>query len=114
LGSFTEFPRGEVNQMFVLYDFGLLGLLALAFAIGFGAGFWSALGSVGLIVRFILLGISDRRPIPHHEEVGRNGSGGYGLDKFIPVLSWPKMWRWTERKDKGSSYDQKDEPEREV
>ena len=110
--------------MVVLYDAGLLGLLALAFAIGFGAGFWSALGSVALVVRFIFFGMSDRRPIPHHEEVDRDdGSRWYGLDHFIPVLSWPSMWRWpirgkdirdTERMRESSGAGQESQPEREV
>jgi hypothetical protein len=46
-------------------DIGVGGIIALSFIIGFLAGWWTAIGSIGLIVKGILWGMSDRRPISH-------------------------------------------------
>lgn len=78
--------------MFMLNDISLLAMLAITFAIGFGAGWWSALGSVALIIRFVLFGMSDRQPISHDEKMENNA--GYSMGSFIPVMLWPSMWRW--------------------
>jgi len=82
--------------MIALYDASLLGLLALAFALGFGAGWWTAIGTAWLIIKFILFGMSDRSAIPPYgEEIKPNA--GHGLDNFIPVMFWPSMWSWPVR-----------------
>jgi len=46
-------------------DIGCGGIIALVGVLCFIAGFWTAIGSIGLIVKGILWGMSDRRPISH-------------------------------------------------
>src|SRR6266550_3362348 len=81
--------------MLILDNIGVFGLLALAFAIGFGAGWWTAIGTAWLLVRFILFSISDRHPIPHSNEDENNA---HNVDNLIPVMPWPSTWRWPVRR----------------
>jgi len=80
--------------MIALYDASLLGLLALAFALGFGAGWWTAIGTAWLIIKFIMFGMSDRHEIPHHAEGDRDVRNWYDMGNFAPGVLWPSMWRW--------------------
>jgi hypothetical protein len=49
-------------------DIGIVGLLTLAFVLGFVAGFWTAIGSVSLFVRGILYMVSDRKPFTYEKD----------------------------------------------